>query len=325
MRAGGGAMTMSVPTFVVAGAARSGTTGVVEGLRSHPQVFVTDPKEPHYFALHGKGAHFTGPGDEATINRVAVTRREDYLALYHDADGHRALGDAAVSTLYYHEQALPELLRMNPAMQVVVLLREPVERAWSAHQYMRARGVEPVEDFLEAVALEPARRDAGWHHIWHYTAMSRYADAVAALRSALPAEQLGVWFYDDLTRDYTGTVGSILRFLGVPHVAGEAVGIPRVNVSGEPRYRTVHTAIRWATGHERIRSTVKRATSYRFREQVRGHILRAGGPPGEAREQLAPLFAADLERLRALLPGDAPAWLLQPVVARVASPEPSTR
>ena len=48
------------PTFLVVGAARSGTTGLVEGLRSHPRVFVTDPKEPHYFALHRLGAAFTG-------------------------------------------------------------------------------------------------------------------------------------------------------------------------------------------------------------------------------------------------------------------------
>lgn len=314
---------MNLPTFVVAGAARSGTTGLVEGLRSHPRVFVTDPKEPHYFALHRIGARFTGPGDDHTINRVAVTRREDYLALYENAAGHQALGDAAVSTLYYHDEALPELLRMNPAIKVVILLREPVERAWSAHQYMRARGVEPVEDFLEAVALEPARRDAGWHHIWHYTAMSRYADSVAAFRSALPREQVGVWFFDDLSRDYTGTVGSILRFLGVPPVAGEAVGIPRVNISGKPRYPAVHAAIRWATTHEGIRSTVKRATSYRFREQVRGHILRTGGPPGEVRQQLSPLFADDLARLRGLLTGEAaagevPAWIPQPTAERAS-------
>ena len=66
----------TVPTFLVIGAARSGTTGLVEGLRTHPQVFVTDPKEPHYFALHRIGARFTAPGDDHTINRVAVTDRD---------------------------------------------------------------------------------------------------------------------------------------------------------------------------------------------------------------------------------------------------------
>ena len=71
-----------VPNFLVIGAGRSGTTALVEGLRSHPKVFVTEPKEPHYFALHGRQPDFAGPGDAHTINRVAVTDRQAYLDLY---------------------------------------------------------------------------------------------------------------------------------------------------------------------------------------------------------------------------------------------------
>ncbi len=302
-------MTSTRPTFLVVGAARCGTTGLVEGLRSHPQVFVTDPKEPHYFALHGRGAHFTAPGDEHTINKVAVTEREAYLALYPQQHDFVALGDASVSTMYYHEHALPEVLAMNPDMRLVVMLREPVERAFSSHQYMRARGLEPVEDFLSAVALEDERKAAGWHHIWHYTSMSRYADSLAALRAAVPAEQLGIWFFDDLNSDYEKTVGQILRFIGAPPVEGEASGVPRVNVSGQPKYAPVHRAIGWATGNERIRSFVKEHTSYRFRERIRRSVLQSDPLPAGARERLEPLFVDDLRRTRELVEGPMPAWL----------------
>lgn len=304
---------MRGPTFLVVGGARCGTTGLVEGLRSHPAVFVTDPKEPHYFALHRTGAQFTAPGDEHTINRVSVTDREAYLALYPDPErgrqGYLALGDGSVSTMYYHEEALPEVLAVNPGMKLVMLLREPVERAYSAHQYMRARGLEPVAGFLEAVALEEERRAAGWHHIWHYTAMSRYADSVAAMQAAVPPEQLGIWFYDDLNRDYEGTVSAVLRFLGVPAVLGEASGVPRVNISGQPRYKPVHAVLKMATGNAAVRTAVKQATSYRFRERVRRRVLRSDTLPVEAREQLTPLFESDLARLRTLLPSPGPDWL----------------
>lgn len=298
-----------LPTFVVAGAARSGTTGLVEGLRSHPRVFVTDPKEPHYFALHRLGASFTAPGDAHTINRVAVTDREGYLALYPTGGDYLALGDASVSTLYYHQEAIPELRAMNPDVRVVIMLREPVERAFSSHQYMRARGLEPVEDFLAAVDLEDERKQAGWHHIWHYTSMSHYADAVEAFLDAFSADQVRVWFYDDLNSDYEGTVAAILRFLDVPPAEGEATGVPRVNVSGQPRFAPVHKAIKLATGNERIRTTVKQLTSYRFRERIRRSVLRTETLPAGARERLDPLFAADRQRLRALVPGPVPAWL----------------
>ncbi len=302
-------MTQTRPNFLVVGAARSGTTGLVEGLRSHPRVFVTDPKEPHFFALHETGAHFTAPGDQHTINRVAVTERQAYLDLYPQVHDYLALGDASVSTLYYAETAVPAVLEMNPEMKLVVMLREPVARAFSSHQYMRARGLEPVEDFLDAVALEEERKRAGWHHIWHYTAMSHYSDSLRVLYSAFPREQVGVWFYDDLSSDYEATVSQILRFLEVPHIEGEASGIPRVNVSGQPKYAALHKAISVATANDRLRSFVKSRTSYRLRERVRRAALRSDPLPAEAQHKLGPQFQTDLVKLRELIDGPVPRWL----------------
>ena len=99
-------------------------------------------------------------------------------------------------------------------MRLIVLLREPVSRAHSSFQYMRARGFEPLEDFLEAVRAEPQRKRDNYHHLWHYTSMSLYADAVAAMADAVGPEQMSVLFYDDLERDYEGTVSRALRFIG---------------------------------------------------------------------------------------------------------------
>ncbi len=301
---------MTGPTFLVAGGARCGTTGLVEGLREHPDVAVIEPKEPHYFALHRLGAAFTAPGDEHTINKVAVTDLDRYLALYPsgkpDGTPYAALGEGSVSTLYYPEESIPEILRYDPGMRLVVLLREPVERAHSAYGYMRARGLETEEDFLAAVALEEERKSAGWHHIWHYTSMSRYADSLAAFADAFPAGQLGVWFYDDLNRDYATTVAEVLTHIGVPATAADVPAVPRVNVSGQPRSRVFQQVIKRATAQPAVRTAVKRATSYRFREAVRRRALRSDDLPAGAREQLGPLFADDLARLQTLLPALLP-------------------
>lgn len=301
---------MTGPTFLVAGGARCGTTGLVEGLREHPDVAVIEPKEPHYFALHGQTPDFAGPGDAHTINKVAITARDSYLALYPEQHDFLALGDGSVSTMYYFERALPEVVEINPDMRLVVLLREPIARAYSSHQYMRARGFEPYEDFLQAVDEEPRRKADNYHHLWHYTSMSMYADAIEAMQKAVAADRLGIWFYDDLDRDYEGTVRDVLRFLDVPPAEGEAEGVPRVNISGQPRLASAHKALQWATRHDALRCGVKRMTSYRFRERVRRLTLRSGGVPPDAVERLRPVFADDLARLRDLLPADgAPNWL----------------
>lgn len=306
-------MSEIVPTFLVAGAGRSGTTGLVEGLRTHPDVFITAPKEPHYFALHGLEPDFRAPGDAATINRVAVTDRAAYLSLFGAANGRAVMGDGSVSTLYYHRRSIPEILAVNPEMRVVAILRDPVERAFSAYQYMRARGFEPEEKFLDAVAREGDRIQANWHHLWHYVQMGRYAEAVEDFFDRMPSGQFAVWFYDELEADYGRTVAQVLRFIGAPEANREGVGVPRVNVSGTPRSRTAHRLIWAATRNEVIRSQVKRLTSYRLREFIRRQALRRGEVDQKTRAALEPQFRDDIASLARLLeerhPRPLPRWL----------------
>jgi hypothetical protein len=303
---------VSAPTFLVVGAGRCGTTGLAEGLRTHPDVFITRPKEPHYFALHGMKPNFQAPGDAATINRVAVTERGAYLALYPQETRHVARGDASVSTLYYHERAIPEIQRLAPDAQIVVLLREPVDRAHSAFQYMAARGFETAPDLLHGVREEDRRVADNWHHLWHYSRMSRYADSIEAFQASFGREKVGIWYYDDLQRDYVSTVQEVLRFIGTAPFEGEARGIPVVNSSGSPRSRFVQSAVHAATRNEPVRRSVKWVTSYRAREAVRRRLLRRHDVPPAIREALAPLFREDLRRLRALVDLErAPAWLME--------------
>lgn len=301
------------PSFLVVGAARAGTTALVEGLRGHPDVFVTEPKEPHYFGLHGRPPDFGGPGDDHHINRSAVTHESEYLALYPPEATYQALGDGSVSTMYYHDHAIPEILRVNPQMRIVMLLREPVARAYSAYQYQRVRGLEPCEDFLAAVADEPKRQADNWHHLWHYTSMSRYAEAVQAFQDAFPPGHVGVWFYDDLDRDYDRVVAQVLDFVGVHGRTGATTSsteeTARVNVGGAPRYPRVQRSIWWATRQPALRAVVRSVTSYRLREAVRARIIARQEVPDDVRQELGPLFEEDLRRLRPLLAGPLPTWL----------------
>jgi hypothetical protein len=301
---------MTTPTFLVVGAGRSGTTGLAEGLRTHPDVFVTTPKEPHYFALHGTVPAFRAPGDDATINRVAVTDREEYLALYPAEHSYQALGDAAVSTLYYYKHAIPEIQAVAPDVRIVIILREPVARAHSAFDYMAARGFETAPSLSDAIADEDRRVAENWHHLWHYTRMSHYADAVAAFQDAFGHDRVRIWYYDDLQADYAATVRQVLRFIGTNPVEGEATGVPIVNSSGSPRSRLIQTALHAATRNEPVRRTVKRLTSYRAREAVRRRLLARNDLSSDVYRELAPLFAEDLRRLAELVDLErAPAWL----------------
>lgn len=286
------------PDFVFAGAARSGSTAVIESLRRRPDAFVTDPKEPHYLALADSGAAFTGPGDDLTINTKSVLDPESYRRLYADAPPGAVTGEGSVSTLYYAEQAAPRLRSMNPEVRVVVILREPVARAYSSHQYLVNRGFEPVPSFLDAVDLEEERVAAGWHHLWHYTRMSRYADDLACLLQHLPATR--VWWYDDLMRDEEATLAEIHEYVGLPP-GEDQLSVGRVNVSGAPRRRWLQSAMQTASRSAPLRRVARAVIPFDARERLRRSNLSTNDVPAEVRSALAPAFAEDLDRVEAAL------------------------
>ncbi len=183
-------------------------------------------------------------------------------------------------------------------MKLVALLREPVARAFSAHQYLRAQGLEPVEDVREAVACEPERIAAGWHHLWHYTAMSHYADGVEALQAGVPRKPGGVLLRRprQRLRRHDGAGPGLPRG---PAALGPAAEVPRVNISGRPRSAALASGLAAATANPRLRAGVKAVTSHRFRERVRRVVLAREDIDPAAHDALTPLFADDLARLRA--------------------------
>jgi hypothetical protein len=305
------------PNFLVVGAARSGTTALIEGLRGHPDVFITRPKEPHYFAFHHTVVRFEGPGDDHWINQIAITDPSTYLGLYEQADRQSLLGDGSVTTLYYSAHAAPEIERINSQMKLVVLLREPVSRAFSNYTYMRLRGVEPEADFRAGISCEKDRIQKQWHHMWHYTALSKYHESLATLISAVGRDNIGIWFYDQLCENYGKVLTEVINFLGLQSFQRIA-SMPLVNVSGTARNERAQRAIRWATRHELVRAGVKRVVPFKARERIRGSIVRSESVPWDVRCELAPMFADDLAKLVPLLSEELPIWLT-PYAARSRS------
>jgi sulfotransferase family protein len=298
----------AVPTFAIAGAARAGSTALAEAVRQHPDGFVCQPKEPHYYALAHEPLTFAGPGDDATINRVAITGRKEFLDLFAGTQGRVARGDGSVSTLYYYERSIPEIRKINPDMRIVIVLRNPVERAYSSFQYLRVRGFEPLDDFLTAVGQETKRRRANWHHLWHYTSMSYYAKSVAAFLSEFGSERVHVLLYDELKEDPAGSVGALHQFLGLKPEPG-AADLARVNASGDPRLASLQRAIAWASRHEALRAGLKHFLPFAVREKIRSANLQPQTATPREFAELGPIFRDDIRELQDILGRSLLGWL----------------
>lgn len=238
---------MPRPNFVIAGAARSGTTALARALGDHPEVFFTEPKEVHFFAHAGAPRHYPGPGDDAAINEPMVSDPARFAALF-DGATEPLRGEGSVSTLFAPEVAIPALrAHAEPDTKVIVVLRSPAERAYSAFLYLRSRGHETAERFVDGLAAEPERVAAGWHHMWHYRGMSRYDQQLPAFAEAFGPRLLVVDF-DDLEAAPTDTLADVAAFLGLDPSVPVTMAAD-VNRGGEPR------SAAWSALINRVRTT----------------------------------------------------------------------
>jgi hypothetical protein len=178
-----------LPTFIVIGAGKAGTTSLWGYLRDHPQVFMSEPKELNFFTVEhnwSKGvdwyeAHFAGAGD-------AVAR-----------------GEASGSyTNWPNFAGVPErMASVVPDARLVYVIRHPVERIVSAYKYRRVRETEhlPIE---EAIWSEPM-----------YLDVSRYAQQIEQFLLHYPRERLHVVVSEAMRSDRVRTMQEVFEFVGV--------------------------------------------------------------------------------------------------------------
>ncbi len=209
----------SSPDFLVVGAQRSGTTTLYRSLAAHPQVrFPLMTKSVHWFDVQYQRS--------PAWYRAGFPLRS---AVERDA---RRLGAPVVvgeAAPYYgfHPFVPARIADHLPEVRLVMILRDPVTRAWSQFHHERARGWEPLADFGAALDAEEVRLDraeevlAGrpGHHLAHqhqsYVARGRYAEQVQRLWAAVGRDRVLVLYTEDLERRPGPTFDVLHDFLGV--------------------------------------------------------------------------------------------------------------
>ena len=181
---------MTLPNFLIIGANRSGTTSLHYYLGQHPQIFMSANKEPHFFMLTGIAYDTERP--DKSLMRNATFSLSEYTALFADAGAAKAIGEASTGYLA-HPNAPIQIHKFIPDCKLIAILRNPVERAYSAFIKNIERGVEPLYDFGQAVEKELAGGD--WRF---YVSVGFYARQLKTYAALFPKSQLRVYLYEDL-------------------------------------------------------------------------------------------------------------------------------
>lgn len=211
-----------LPEFLIVGAQRSGTTSLHRYLVQHPAVAPAafDLKGVHYFDTHFTKGWSWYRGHFPTVLQARYVARRVGTPL--------VTGEGSPYYMF-HPLAPERIAAALPQAKLIVLLRDPVKRAYSHYQHMLFEGLERLPSFEEAIEREPQRlagevekivADPGYvsfHHQHHsYLARGRYAEQVERLYSLFPEHQILLMETSRLTADPAAGLQRVLDFLGLP-------------------------------------------------------------------------------------------------------------
>ena len=299
---------MALPDFFIAGAPKAGTTAVHAALARHPALYMSAVKEPKFFLTDGPPPARGGPGDVQTY-REHVWQRDDYEALFAAQDPGRCRGESTPFYLY-NRDAQRRIRALIPSARLIVILRDPVERAHSNWAHLWSAGLDPVDDFVLACAEEQRRIEAGWADFWRYTSLGRYGDQLEHLYTVFPRDQVLVFRYHALIESPGLVLDQVCAFLGVPQ--GVLAEVPRENVTAHPqlslRHRTVAKALRASSAVSNVLPGATTLTG--SLERVLQRDSRPRQPlTWEQRQALLPRFEADIRLLEVITGEDFGNWL----------------
>ncbi|WP_426514203.1 sulfotransferase family protein [Dactylosporangium sp. McL0621] len=204
---------MSLPDFLIAGVPKAGTSALHGALAPHPGLFLSAVKEPKFFLSDGPPPRHGGPGDVQTYQEH-VWRREDYEALFSEARPGARRGES--TPFYLHDlDSHARIAKLLPDVKIILVLRDPVDRAHSNWAHLFGAGLESEADFLRAVELEPRRKAAGWAAFWHYTGLGQYGSQLEHLLTHVDRARVLLLRYRDLRDRPAGTLDRVCTFLGV--------------------------------------------------------------------------------------------------------------
>ena len=304
---------MTLPNFLIIGAAKSGTTALFNLLGQHPEIYPSSHKEPNYFAFAGQKVDFQGPGDGA-YNRSCITDLPTYERLFAPVKPyHKAWGEASTVYIYQPETA-QRIQALVPDVKLIAVLRNPVGRAFSSYQHLVRDGYETLS-FEDALAQEETRIQANWQHLYHYTRQSIYAPQLQPYFELFDRAQMRVYLYDDFKTAPETILKDVFQFLGVDenvHIDTDQ----RWNIAGKPRNQSIN---RFLNTRQPLKEMIKPLIPFGLRKKIMANLTRLNVQAAEktslkpeTHQRLRELFHADILVTQDLLQRDLSIWLKPP-------------
>ncbi|MEM9542897.1 MAG: sulfotransferase [Cyanobacteria bacterium P01_E01_bin.42] len=298
---------MTLPNFLILGAAKTATTSIYRYLKQHPQIFMSGAKEPNFFAFEGEPPNFRGPRD---LDEPTIIDIERYRTLFDSVTDELAIGEASV--LYLSTPHTPERIHHHiPDAKLMAFVRDPVDRAFSNFLHLRREKREPFQDFEAALQAESERIEQGWKPFWYYKQQGFYYQHLQRYLQYFDRDRLGVWLFEDFQKDPLTVLQQIFQFLEVddsfmPDISEKVRVTPR-----QPKNKTLHYLF---SQPNPIKDTLKHFLPSQWRKKVREEVKQKNmtvkeKPSSILRKKLIDDYREDILQLQDFLKKDLSTWL----------------
>lgn len=224
--------------FLLVSAPKSGSTSVAKYLNDHPEIFIPENKELFYLIADTiKKTSKIDPLYDSIFNK-AILEKEAYDTLFRSHNS-KIKGEATVHYLYHFKEVISKTKKEYGDIKIIILLRNPTERAFSNYNYLKK---EQIITFEKALELEETRRERGYNSFWYFKSLGNYFKAVKAYTQNFSCVK--VVLFEDLIEDPLALMQELYSFLGV-----NVNFIPNVNKIYNPtlipKNKLIHILFFW--------------------------------------------------------------------------------
>lgn len=293
-----------LPNTVVVGAMKAATTTLHYYMQSHPQCFAPSigdagAKEPRFFCSdYYRSISSNGLG----YSQPYVASFEEYLSLYEKACEKKVLVDVSPQYLYLAYESAERILdALGPDATIIAVLRDPVDRAFSAYLHLVREGYIFRETFTEALEREEARIKRGYPPVFHLTSPGLYAGQLE--QYFMLFKNVHILWYDDILSGDDDFFKRLCSLLEIDYHASS----DKFNVAAQPRSAQINRFLKRSKLSRVVASRLKRTPLEFYARGVRDALIKWNQVPAEATLQpeedqnLRAYFRSENQRLLALL------------------------
>lgn len=308
------------PDFLIIGAAKAGTTSLVEYLSQHPGVYFTPIKEPHFFSRDIKPENFNQRYyDNVVVDlekyfsqkplrpifEAYVRNEEQYKQLFEAADAYQVKGEAS-TTYLYSKEAAQNIYQTAPEAKIIAILRNPLERAYSHYLMALKFGFTSVS-FMEALQEDQFKPEKGWGISELFLELGLYYEQLKRYYDNFPSRQIQILFQDELYEEPYLTLERITEFLGLSSFSFNTAY--EHNAAGVPRFRFINELLNKLG----LRMKLGAMLPASIKSSLKSFYLKAPSESldenPEAKAFLLDYYKDDIQKTEKLLNKDLSHWL----------------